>query len=81
MRNKQLTLLYRHGYDPVGYYLDAQTWRGRTQDAVVAVVAEWYRYRIVACIVTSSSPVPLKTCRAGVQCTFNTSRAPVGVVC
>ncbi|GFY23372.1 transposable element Tc1 transposase [Trichonephila clavipes] len=26
-------------------------------------VAEWYRYRIVACLVTSSSPVPLKTHR------------------
>ncbi|GFU35411.1 uncharacterized protein TNCV_3641061 [Trichonephila clavipes] len=26
----------------------------------VAAVAEWYRYRIVACLVTSSSPVPLK---------------------
>ncbi|GFW49653.1 40S ribosomal protein S27 [Trichonephila clavipes] len=29
----------------------------------VAAVAEWYRYRIVACLVTSSSPVPLKTRR------------------
>ncbi|GFV00240.1 hypothetical protein TNCV_3322911 [Trichonephila clavipes] len=28
---------------------------------VVAAVAEWYRYRTVACLVTSSSPVPLKT--------------------
>ncbi|GFW25726.1 histone-lysine N-methyltransferase SETMAR [Trichonephila clavipes] len=27
----------------------------------VAVVAEWYRYRTVACLVTSSSPVPPKT--------------------
>ncbi|GFV48957.1 hypothetical protein TNCV_1093571 [Trichonephila clavipes] len=26
-----------------------------------AAVAEWYRYRIMACLVTSSSPVPLKT--------------------
>ncbi|GFV04831.1 hypothetical protein TNCV_5047951 [Trichonephila clavipes] len=27
----------------------------------LAAVAEWYRYRTVACFVTSSSPVPLKT--------------------
>ncbi|GFV64419.1 transposable element Tcb2 transposase [Trichonephila clavipes] len=26
---------------------------------------EWYRYRIVACLVTSSSPVPPKTRRVG----------------
>ncbi|GFW33701.1 THAP-type domain-containing protein [Trichonephila clavipes] len=31
----------------------------------VAAVAEWYRYRIVACLVTSSIPVPLKTRRVG----------------
>ncbi|GFW04447.1 transposable element Tcb2 transposase [Trichonephila clavipes] len=36
---------------------------------------EWYRYRIVACLVTSSSPVPLKTRRVGQQCTLNLSRA------
>ncbi|GFV28741.1 transposable element Tcb2 transposase [Trichonephila clavipes] len=30
---------------------------------VTAAVAEWYRYRIVAGIITSSSPVPLKTRR------------------
>ncbi|GFX85294.1 uncharacterized protein TNCV_2675691 [Trichonephila clavipes] len=41
----------------------------------VAAVAEWYRYRIVACLVTSSSPVPLKTCRVGQGCTLNLSRA------
>ncbi|GFV04591.1 uncharacterized protein TNCV_294681 [Trichonephila clavipes] len=41
----------------------------------VAVVAEWYRYRAVAVIVTSSSPVPLKTRRVGQRCTFNLSRA------
>ncbi|GFT64238.1 hypothetical protein TNCV_1382351 [Trichonephila clavipes] len=29
----------------------------------VAAVAEWYRHRIVAGFVTSSSPVPLKTRR------------------
>ncbi|GFU56426.1 uncharacterized protein TNCV_2609461 [Trichonephila clavipes] len=41
----------------------------------VAAVAEWYRYRTVACILTSSSPVPLKTCRVGQRCTLNLSRA------
>ncbi|GFV54102.1 uncharacterized protein TNCV_5119371 [Trichonephila clavipes] len=39
-----------------------------------AAVAEWYRYRIVACLVTSSSPVPLKTHRVGQRCTLNLSR-------
>ncbi|GFS92653.1 uncharacterized protein TNCV_1160971 [Trichonephila clavipes] len=41
----------------------------------VAAVAEWYRYRIVACLVTSSSPVPLKIRRVGQRCTLNLSRA------
>ncbi|GFS64263.1 uncharacterized protein TNCV_3945841 [Trichonephila clavipes] len=41
----------------------------------VAAVAEWYRYRIVACFVTGSSPVPLKTHRVGQRCTLNLSRA------
>ncbi|GFV12050.1 transposable element Tc1 transposase [Trichonephila clavipes] len=41
----------------------------------VAAVAEWYRYRIVTCLVTSSSPVPLKTRRVGQRCTLNLSRA------
>ncbi|GFV47883.1 uncharacterized protein TNCV_3415001 [Trichonephila clavipes] len=40
-----------------------------------AAVAEWYRYRIVACFVTSSSPVPLKTRRVGQRCTLILSRA------
>ncbi|GFY13176.1 uncharacterized protein TNCV_364231 [Trichonephila clavipes] len=40
-----------------------------------AAVAEWYRYRIVACFVTSSIPVPLKTRRVGQRCTLNLSRA------
>ncbi|GFY20766.1 uncharacterized protein TNCV_1120001 [Trichonephila clavipes] len=35
----------------------------------VAAIAEWYRYRIVAGLVTSSSPVPLKTRREGQRCT------------
>ncbi|GFT53035.1 uncharacterized protein TNCV_2631541 [Trichonephila clavipes] len=41
----------------------------------VAAVAEWYRHRIVAGFVTSSSPVPLKTRRIGQRCTLNLSRA------
>ncbi|GFT68290.1 uncharacterized protein TNCV_659091 [Trichonephila clavipes] len=41
----------------------------------VAAVAEWYRHRIVAGFVTSSSPVPLKTHRVGQRCTLNLSRA------
>ncbi|GFT82556.1 uncharacterized protein TNCV_1633581 [Trichonephila clavipes] len=43
----------------------------------VAAVAEWYRYRIVACLVTSWSPVPLvpDTRRVGQRCTLNLSRA------
>ncbi|GFY19421.1 probable RNA-directed DNA polymerase from transposon X-element [Trichonephila clavipes] len=40
----------------------------------VAAVAEWYRHRIVAGFVTSSSPVPLKTRRVGQRCTLNLSR-------
>ncbi|GFV47873.1 uncharacterized protein TNCV_3414901 [Trichonephila clavipes] len=42
---------------------------------MVAAVAEWYRYRTVACFVTGSSPVPLKTRRVGQRCTLNLSRA------
>ncbi|GFU87853.1 uncharacterized protein TNCV_964091 [Trichonephila clavipes] len=41
----------------------------------VAAVAEWYRYWTVACFVTGSSPVPLKTRRVGQRCTLNLSRA------
>ncbi|GFU59957.1 uncharacterized protein TNCV_667481 [Trichonephila clavipes] len=41
----------------------------------MATVAEWYRYRIVACLVTSSSPVPLKTRRVGQRCMLNLLRA------
>ncbi|GFV79449.1 uncharacterized protein TNCV_279051 [Trichonephila clavipes] len=46
---------------------------GRQSDGVAAV-AEWYRYRTVACLVTSSSPVPLKTLRVGQRCTLTFSR-------
>ncbi|GFX81336.1 uncharacterized protein TNCV_2513251 [Trichonephila clavipes] len=42
---------------------------------MVAAVAEWYRYRTVACFVTGSIPVPLKTRRVGQRCTLNLSRA------
>ncbi|GFX53585.1 uncharacterized protein TNCV_2327001 [Trichonephila clavipes] len=41
----------------------------------MAAVAEWYRYRTVACFVAGSSPVPLKTRRVGQRCTLNLSRA------
>ncbi|GFY02403.1 uncharacterized protein TNCV_3502841 [Trichonephila clavipes] len=45
------------------------------QNQLEAVVAEWSRYRIVAGLVTSSSPLPLKTRREEQQCTLNLSRA------
>ncbi|GFY10186.1 uncharacterized protein TNCV_2628651 [Trichonephila clavipes] len=41
----------------------------------VAAVAEWYRYRIVAGLVTSSSPVPLKTRRVEERCMLNLLKA------
>ncbi|GFW76219.1 FLJ37770-like protein [Trichonephila clavipes] len=41
----------------------------------MTAVAEWYKYRIVAGHVTSSSPVPLKTRRVGQRCRLNLSRA------
>ncbi|GFU47816.1 transposable element Tc1 transposase [Trichonephila clavipes] len=47
----------------------------RSGPLCVAAVAEWYRYRIMACFVTGSSPVPLKTRRVGQRCTLNLSRA------
>ncbi|GFU95422.1 uncharacterized protein TNCV_4787571 [Trichonephila clavipes] len=40
-----------------------------------AVESEWSRYRIVAGLVTNSSPVPLKTRRVGARCTLNLFRA------
>ncbi|GFX16269.1 uncharacterized protein TNCV_4705231 [Trichonephila clavipes] len=42
---------------------------------IEAAVAEWYKYRTVACFVTGSNPVPLKTRRVGQRCTLNLSRA------
>ncbi|GFX85810.1 uncharacterized protein TNCV_2472121 [Trichonephila clavipes] len=47
----------------------------QTTSILTAAVAEWYRYRTVACFVTGSSPVPLKTRRVGQRCTLNLSRA------
>ncbi|GFX83643.1 uncharacterized protein TNCV_325921 [Trichonephila clavipes] len=41
----------------------------------VTAVAEWSRYRIVAGLVTNSSPLPLNTRRVGRRCTLNLSRA------
>ncbi|GFV16169.1 uncharacterized protein TNCV_3379331 [Trichonephila clavipes] len=41
----------------------------------VAMVSEWYRYRIVAGFVSNSSPVPLKTRRVRQRCTLYHSRA------
>ncbi|GFT15431.1 uncharacterized protein TNCV_3264501 [Trichonephila clavipes] len=42
---------------------------------------QWYRYRIVVCLVTSSIPVPLKTRRVGQRCTATeTSSRWCGVV-
>ncbi|GFV69442.1 uncharacterized protein TNCV_2778571 [Trichonephila clavipes] len=48
---------------------------GSFDESGVAAVAEWYRYRIVAGFVTSSSPVPLKTRYVGQRCMLNLSRA------
>ncbi|GFT98089.1 uncharacterized protein TNCV_789101 [Trichonephila clavipes] len=49
--------------------------KGPFHTSQVAAVAEWYRYRIVACFVTSLIPVPLKTLRVGQRCTLNLSIA------
>ncbi|GFW68988.1 mitotic-spindle organizing protein 2A [Trichonephila clavipes] len=66
------------------HYLAKYMWRRRREHSMddsalnksnVAAVAEWYRYRTVACFVTGSSPVPLKTRRVGQRCTLNLSRA------
>ncbi|GFX84671.1 hypothetical protein TNCV_724781 [Trichonephila clavipes] len=51
------------------------------QRGILAAVAEWSRYRIVAGLVTSSSPVPLKTRRVGERCTLNLSRAQTSSRC
>ncbi|GFY17249.1 RNA-directed DNA polymerase from mobile element jockey [Trichonephila clavipes] len=43
--------------------------------AAAATHMKKFKYRNVACFVTSSSPVPLKTRRVGQRCTLNLSRA------
>ncbi|GFV45424.1 uncharacterized protein TNCV_858621 [Trichonephila clavipes] len=48
---------------------------GNRKSPRVAAVDEWYRYRIVACLVTSSSPIPLKIRRIGQRCALNLPRA------
>ncbi|GFT48527.1 uncharacterized protein TNCV_1033031 [Trichonephila clavipes] len=58
-----------------GHAMMVKFWWGDSPTKSVAAVAEWYRYRIVACLVTSSIPVPLKTRRVGQRCTLNLSRA------
>ncbi|GFW11470.1 uncharacterized protein TNCV_3809891 [Trichonephila clavipes] len=47
----------------------------RDPSPITTTVTEWSRYRIVAGLLTSSSPVPLRTRRVGERCTFNLSRA------
>ncbi|GFW54803.1 uncharacterized protein TNCV_2654431 [Trichonephila clavipes] len=65
-----------HVWDFLGRRLAARTLQPVTiRELRVAAVAEWYRYRTVACFVTGSSPVPLKTRRVGQRCTLNLSRA------
>ncbi|GFU77973.1 hypothetical protein TNCV_2563381 [Trichonephila clavipes] len=63
-RSKLVVSLERHTGDNTN-------WLGE----IPAAVAEWNRYRTVACFVTSSSPVPLKTSRVGQRYTLNLSRA------
>ncbi|GFW65296.1 uncharacterized protein TNCV_395621 [Trichonephila clavipes] len=47
---------------------------GELEVETVSTVAEWYRHRIVDCLVTSSNSVPLKTGQVGQRCTSNLSR-------
>ncbi|GFU27040.1 uncharacterized protein TNCV_280261 [Trichonephila clavipes] len=57
------------------FYLKGKEVDAKSDEAQVAAVAEWYRYRTVACFVTGSSPVPLKIRCVGQRCTLNLSRA------
>ncbi|GFX83667.1 uncharacterized protein TNCV_326161 [Trichonephila clavipes] len=57
-----------------GVVLVTWPWLKRAGSREVAAVAEWSRYWIVAALVTSFTPVPLKTCRVGQRCTLNLSR-------
>ncbi|GFX00935.1 uncharacterized protein TNCV_4579011 [Trichonephila clavipes] len=59
----------------IGYLNHRATAAPLLHKSDVAAVAEWYRYQTVACFVTGSSPVPLKTRRVGQRCTLNLSRA------
>ncbi|GFX11803.1 uncharacterized protein TNCV_2995881 [Trichonephila clavipes] len=78
MGKKELLNVWSRNY-PVEIWLMASAEcmgrpRGSTAQRETAV-AEWYRNRIVAGFVTSSSPVPLKTRRVRQRCTLNLSRA------
>ncbi|GFV60966.1 uncharacterized protein TNCV_996991 [Trichonephila clavipes] len=55
--------------------LSDSIFKRKWKSCCMAAIAEWYRDRIVACLVTSSCPVPLKTHRVGQRCTLNLSRA------
>ncbi|GFS98739.1 uncharacterized protein TNCV_2591851 [Trichonephila clavipes] len=61
--------------EAVSFTQNALPLKLRSKTKEVAAVAEWYRYRTVACFVTGSNPVPLKTRRVGQRCTLNLSRA------
>ncbi|GFV13331.1 uncharacterized protein TNCV_4182011 [Trichonephila clavipes] len=58
----------------LGTHLSTQC-SGDERQSRPCAAPEWYRYRNVACFVTSSRPVPLKTRRVGQRCTLNQSRA------
>ncbi|GFV40769.1 uncharacterized protein TNCV_3768161 [Trichonephila clavipes] len=69
-------ILYTSPEDYSGVYAIIPTKGGSISRTVeVAAVAEWYRYRTGACLVTSLRPVPLKTHHVGQRCTLNLSRA------
>ncbi|GFW34157.1 uncharacterized protein TNCV_288391 [Trichonephila clavipes] len=74
-RNSEPRSNIPHGKYSEALRLELVTRRSRVRDCDVAAVAQWYRHRIVAGFVTSSSPVPLKTRRVGQRCTLNLSRA------
>ncbi|GFV51275.1 uncharacterized protein TNCV_2174621 [Trichonephila clavipes] len=68
-------------FRPILDYFGAEPGKLTRTYNYVAAVAEWYRYRTMACLVTSSSPVPLKTRRLGQRCTLNLSRAEMSSCC
>ncbi|GFX40868.1 transposable element Tc3 transposase [Trichonephila clavipes] len=67
--------LNNHDVQELWFQQDGVTCHTARATIDLAAVAEWYRHRIVAGFVTSSSPVPLKTRRVGQRCTLNLSRA------